>query len=152
MANEKMILAAPEPSSHAFSRQIVLWDQNAKPIKPYQRYKKVVALMLSFIDTDMNSSAEVRIFISSFAVTNTDSCLRIQQVQELAAVFKDDYKFQVIHHPFEPGKAIQQQLNKALADFTHDHADPTTLLIIYYGGHGTGFARPDGQSGYIVAG
>jgi hypothetical protein len=57
------------------------------------------------------------------------------QVNDLAAVFRDDYLFEVEQQVLGE-RNPQHQMNLFLSNFLYNHDDPGTLLIIYYAGHG----------------
>jgi hypothetical protein len=65
-----------------------------------------------------------------------------QEVQQLEGVFRDLFHYEVIPREIKKGKRPCLQLTMHLADFVHRFDSPTTLLIVYYAGHG--FARSPG--------
>jgi hypothetical protein len=58
------------------------------------------------------------------------------QVNALAKVLRETYKFEVVERLLNHKKRAQTQVNQHLANFVADHDDKHTLLIIYYAGHG----------------
>jgi hypothetical protein len=52
-------------SQKEHNRQAMIWDKHAKQIKPYQQYNKVAAITISWGDTDMDVSEEVRMLANT---------------------------------------------------------------------------------------
>jgi hypothetical protein len=80
-------------------------------------HRNVAVLMISFVNEldDLNITAEVK---------------------ELGGVFKDIFHYQVVNKQLSAKKRPGIQLAKHLADFVYEHEDESTLLIVYYAGHG----------------
>lgn len=70
-------------------------------------------------------------------------------MDDLATVFEQEYKFQVVHFSIKREKQAQIQLNYSISKFVHDNHDDGTLLIVYYAGHG--HASP-GEKDFLIAG
>jgi hypothetical protein len=65
------------------------------------------------------------------------------QVDELAKVFQDEYKFTTTKRYLERDPP-QAEMNKHLADFVYENDAKNTLLIVYYAGHGwSNPSKPD---------
>ncbi|OCL06507.1 hypothetical protein AOQ84DRAFT_390144 [Glonium stellatum] len=93
-----------------------LFDANMNhPLKPVC-YDKTHVLLLSWAEScdDLKTEGEV---------------------DELASVFKDVYKFEVTRKSLEAERP-QNLVNFYLAEFVKDHDKEHALLIIYYAGHG----------------
>ncbi|KAI4270249.1 MAG: hypothetical protein L6R38_007192 [Xanthoria sp. 2 TBL-2021] len=61
------------------------------------------------------------------------------EVVDLARMFRDTYKYQVQNVRLKSnGDRLPQVLvNKTIADFVYENDGPSTLLLVYYAGHGT---------------
>lgn len=73
------------------------------------------------------------------------------EVQQLEGVFKNLFHYEVVPREIKKGKRPCIQLAVHLAEFVLQFDSPTTLLIVYYAGHG--FARKPGilqLAGYVV--
>jgi hypothetical protein len=59
------------------------------------------------------------------------------QVDQLAAVLKEKFRFKVFRVVLQPeeGRLVQTQLNRGLAKFVDDEDGQHTLLMVYYAGH-----------------
>ncbi|KAL8801501.1 MAG: hypothetical protein Q9182_004404 [Xanthomendoza sp. 2 TL-2023] len=61
------------------------------------------------------------------------------EVDELARMFRElyNYKVQNVKLKCQGVRLAQVQVNKSIADFVYEEDSPSTLLIVYYAGHGT---------------
>ena len=69
----------------------------------------------------------------------------------LERVFQDDFHYKTVRKELtqDSERTPQIQVNKHLADFVYDYNDTSTLLIVYYAGHG----RPgESKGGLNLAG
>ncbi|KAL8818522.1 MAG: hypothetical protein Q9223_002864 [Gallowayella weberi] len=66
------------------------------------------------------------------------------EVDELARTFREmyNYKVQNVKLKCQGDRLPQVQVNKSIADFVYHEDGPSTLLIVYYAGHGTPGQRP----------
>ncbi|KAL8942351.1 MAG: hypothetical protein Q9216_001733 [Gyalolechia sp. 2 TL-2023] len=66
------------------------------------------------------------------------------EVDELARVWREVYRYKVrnIRLKCSGGKLAQVQINKTIADFVYDEDSSSTLLLVYYAGHGTPGPQP----------
>ena len=116
----------------------LIFDQNALVGRqPSWSYEKVAVLLIAWdrCCDDLNTNEEV---IQSF-LPSTASTYQTLQVDDLARVFRETYHYKVQNVKL---KAIrvptpQVQINKSLADFVHAEDGDSTLLLVYYAGHGT---------------
>jgi hypothetical protein len=60
-----------------------------------------------------------------------------QEVNDLESVFKEDFHYTVVKEQLAGEKPPGQQFSKFLTDFLWNYDSESTLLIIYYAGHGT---------------
>lgn len=59
------------------------------------------------------------------------------EVVGLEHVFRDDYNYQVVNFVIQTGKRVPQfQVLRSLVDFVEKYDDGSTLLLVYYAGHG----------------
>ena len=65
-----------------------------------------------------------------------DDLVTTDEVDKLGTVFEESFNFKVMRREIEEGKRPQIQVQKYLADFVHEHDHKSTLLIVYYAGHG----------------
>ncbi|KAI9777218.1 MAG: hypothetical protein M1816_004825 [Peltula sp. TS41687] len=106
-----------QPSQSDQTRLQMLWDEHMKHPTKFVRHDKIVVLLLSWAETD-------------------DDLKTAPEVNELAMVFKDIYKYEVRKASLNTEKRPQVQINKHIAEFIHDHDSQHALLILYYAGHG----------------
>ncbi|KAI4175771.1 MAG: hypothetical protein LQ343_001384 [Gyalolechia ehrenbergii] len=66
------------------------------------------------------------------------------EVDELARVWREVYRYKVrnIRLTCNGEQLAQVQINKTIADFVFDEDGPSTLLLVYYAGHGTPGHQP----------
>lgn len=87
----------------------------------------------------MTSSVRER-YVSHISAPNHQRLHRLgitkSQVQDLAKLFREDFRFEVEHTRLNNAKPPQQQLNAAISKFVLDHDHFNNLLVIYYAGHG----------------
>ena len=73
------------------------------------------------------------------------------EVDDLEAVFKDLFRYTVVKKQLVAGKHDPQlQVSKILIDFVMDFDDESTLLIVYYAGHGMRGKKD--KEGLVLAG
>jgi hypothetical protein len=60
-----------------------------------------------------------------------------QEVNDLESVFKEDFHYTVVKELLAGDKPPTVQFSKFLSDFVLNYDSESTLLIIYYAGHGT---------------
>ncbi|KAL9095056.1 MAG: hypothetical protein Q9165_002658 [Trypethelium subeluteriae] len=109
-----------EPGSDAETARLqILWDESMKHQTKFVHYDKVAVLMLSWEEDcdDLNTKAEV---------------------DRLADVFENVYKFDVKHGKLNSKQRAQAQMFAHLSTFIleFEKQGESTLLIIYYAGHG----------------
>lgn len=77
-----------------------------------------------------------------------------EEVDALEAVFKNLYRYTVVKKQLMEGeKPPQIQVQKILVDFVFEYDDQSTLLIVYYAGHGIpGKQEGDGPGALLLAG
>ncbi|KAL9038912.1 MAG: hypothetical protein Q9180_002845 [Flavoplaca navasiana] len=99
-------------------------------------YEKVAVLLIAWDRScdDLNTNEEV---IQSFA-PSTASAYQTLQVDKLARMFRETYHYKVQNVRLKAtGVQLPQvQINKSLADFVHQEDGESTLLVVYYAGHG----------------
>ncbi|KAF2668458.1 hypothetical protein BT63DRAFT_277577 [Microthyrium microscopicum] len=100
----------------------MMWEDNVMNNKRLIRYTKIVVLLLSWENSDIDRA----------------------EVEELKTVFKEEYQFVVVQRLIGNDKP-QQKINRHVAEFVDDHDDDDTLLIFYYGGHGW-YSEPCGDT------
>ncbi|CAG8954502.1 hypothetical protein HYFRA_00004415 [Hymenoscyphus fraxineus] len=114
------------------SQMKAIWDAEMEtPRTKPVLYREVHVLLLSWDD-------------------NVDDLKTGKEVKQLQTLFEATFKFQttwkILHRMERP--TAQAQANKHLANFVADHEDQSTLLIVYYAGHG----RPgDSKNGLTLA-
>ncbi|KAL9035476.1 MAG: hypothetical protein Q9180_004842, partial [Flavoplaca navasiana] len=116
----------------------LIFDQNALVGRQSSwSYDKVAVLLIAWDRScdDLNTNEEV---IQSFS-PSTASTYQTLQVDDLARVFRETYHYKVQNVRLKAaGVPIPQvQINKSLADFVHEEDGESTLLVVYYAGHGT---------------
>ena len=116
----------------------LIFDQNALVGRQSSwSYIKVAVLLIAWDRScdDLNTNEEV---IQSFSAL-TASTYQTPQVDDLARVFRETYHYKVQNVRLKAtGVPIPQvQINKSLADFVHQEDGESTLLVVYYAGHGT---------------
>ncbi|KAL8920451.1 MAG: hypothetical protein Q9172_004498 [Xanthocarpia lactea] len=83
-------------------------------------YQKIAALLISWDDScdDLNTKEEV---------------------DNLATMLRETYNYKVrnVRLRSNGNRLAQVQVNKNIADFVYDEDGPSTLLLVYYAGHGT---------------
>ena len=101
----------------------LVWDQKMQEGKQYTStkcYKEVHVLMLSW--DPQSDDLKVK-----------------KEMERLGTVFQEDYNFEV--HPAylknNTNKLPRNQAQKYVSDFVYDYDSPHTLLVVYFGGHGT---------------
>jgi hypothetical protein len=77
-----------------------------------------------------------------------------KEVNDLETVFKDEFNYTVVKKQLVGGeKSPQIQVQKILVDFVYQYDDESTLLIVYYAGHGVpGKVEGGGPGGILLAG
>ncbi|KAL8894256.1 MAG: hypothetical protein Q9192_004478 [Flavoplaca navasiana] len=116
----------------------LIFDQNALVGRQSSwSYDKVAVLLIAWDRScdDLNTNEEV---IQSFLPLMA-SAYQTLQVDDLARVFRETYHYKVQNVRLKAnGVPIPQvQVNKSIADFVHEEDGPSTLLVVYYAGHGT---------------
>ncbi|RDW74874.1 hypothetical protein BP6252_06016 [Coleophoma cylindrospora] len=71
-----------------------------------------------------------------------DDLKTTKEVDDLATVFEDKFRYKVVKKRLEAGKRPQIQVQQYLANFVYDHDSNNTLLIVYYAGHGVHPGKP----------
>ena len=66
------------------------------------------------------------------------------QVDDLARVRENDYHF-IVEKVSIGNKLPQVEMSMHLSKFIFDYSDKSTLLIVYYAGHGWDKGGPDGD-------
>jgi hypothetical protein len=73
-----------------------------------------------------------------------------EEVDKLEAVFKDEFRYIVVKKQLVASKLSPHlQVQKILLDFVVEHDDESTLLIVYYAGHGVPGKQEGGEDGSI---
>lgn len=119
-ANKIPLLATDaQRSDHLESFEEFFEDLNraAKTVLPRtsRRYRDVVVLLLQWQDDDLGTETEVN---------------------DLERVFRDTYHYRTERYLI-PSKDSATQLEYKLNDFRKAHDHESSLLILYYGGHGS---------------
>jgi hypothetical protein len=128
-----------ESSTHSVEAAQVelamVWEAHMKNSQSFFRYQKVAVLMFYWENSDLDKTNLLKQEVSLHIVPCWNSANQHLKVEELAAVFREEYKFEVqielLHRP-KP----QLLLKKIIIDFLIKYDDPDALLIIYYAGHG----------------
>ncbi|KAL9606635.1 MAG: hypothetical protein Q9179_000221 [Wetmoreana sp. 5 TL-2023] len=101
----------------------LVFDQHAQVGR--QAYEKVAVLLVSWDDTsnDLNTKGEV---------------------DDLTNIFREVYHYKIRNVRLQSNGDVlaQVQVNKDIASFVFDEDGPSTLLIVYYAGHGTPGHKP----------
>ncbi|KAL8952485.1 MAG: hypothetical protein Q9222_001588 [Ikaeria aurantiellina] len=86
---------------------------------------------------------KVSVLLISWAVP-FDDLNTMDEVNSLEKVLGERYNYNIrnIRLKNEAGKLPQAQVNKQIADFVYDEDGPSSLLLVYYAGHGTPGHRP----------
>ncbi|KAL8736924.1 MAG: hypothetical protein Q9181_002189 [Wetmoreana brouardii] len=81
---------------------------------------------------------KVAVLLISWDVTCDDLNTK-DEVDDLARIFREVYKYKVrnVRIQSDGDRLAQVQVNRKIADFVDDEDGSTTLLIVYYAGHGT---------------
>ena len=61
------------------------------------------------------------------------------KVDDLATLLQETYNYKVrnVRLKSNGNRLAQVQVNKIIADFVYEEDGPSTLLLVYYAGHGT---------------
>ncbi|KAL8690272.1 MAG: hypothetical protein Q9224_004441 [Gallowayella concinna] len=107
----------------------LVFDQNAQMGQQSSwLYVKVAVLLISWDSScdDLNTEGEV---------------------DALARMFRETYNYKVqnVKLKCQGDRLAQVQVNKSIADFIYEEDGPSTLLIVYYAGHGT----PGQRQGFL---
>jgi len=65
-----------------------------------------------------------------------DDLRTMAEVEKLKCVFKDDFNYKVVQQRLLANKRPGLQVARHLAQFVYDYDSDSTLLIVYYAGHG----------------
>ena len=69
-----------------------------------------------------------------------------EEVDALEAVFQELFRYTVVKKQLVQGKQSPQiQVQKILVDFVYEYDDESTLLIVYYAGHGVPGKQEGGE-------
>ncbi|KAL8848727.1 MAG: hypothetical protein Q9221_006271 [Calogaya cf. arnoldii] len=102
----------------------LVFDQNAQVSRQSSwLYDKVAVLLISWDGScdDLNTKGETF------------------KVDDIARMFRETYKYKVQNVRLKSNgvRLPQVQVNKSIADFVYEEDGPSTLLLVYYAGHGT---------------
>ncbi|KAI9685827.1 MAG: Phosphatidylinositol-4-phosphate 5-kinase [Bathelium mastoideum] len=124
------------PSQAAQAKVAIEWDKISQHESKFVRYEKVAVLLLSWEETC--NDLETREEVGQAFNMNSEPGIEDMQVDRLGTVFRELYGFEVKQEQLNDKKRAQIQMNKHLANFVDEFEDQgnSTLLIIYYAGHG----------------
>jgi hypothetical protein len=117
--NRKMATSIFNSDLDGVSKLQDIWDESMKDVQSSGKlHRHVAVLMISW-------------------APQLDDLHTREEVDALAEVFTDMFSYTVIKRQLDDGRLRPAlQLSKFLADFVFSHDNDSTLLIVYYAGHG----------------
>jgi hypothetical protein len=107
-------------------------EANAKDVKLRNAWEKAMKDLGTIGKPHRNTA----VLMVSWA-EELDDLNTAEEVNDLEAVFKEDFHYTVVKEQLAADRPPAQQFAQFLINFVYKYDNESTLLIIYYAGHGT---------------